>query len=106
MTADLDRVDEVRHLYARYRAMPYPREMRPADVAGVSMILLDANVAGCVHTWLANGGALDTKRWQILASCLDDLDRVLPLLTQEPDHAYFATCRTVARLVLESNNPA
>jgi hypothetical protein len=68
------------------------------------MVLLDTYVAGCVHSWLANRGELDVERWNVLAQCMADLDRVLPALSGA-ERTYFDACRTVGRLVLESEGP-
>jgi hypothetical protein len=96
-----DLLNEVRRLYAQWLAMPFPDRLRSADVADVCMVLLNADVAGCVHVWLSNGGVLDDMRWQCLDRRLDDLDWVMPLLSREQDLSYFSACREIALLVRE-----
>ena len=63
------------------------------------MVLLDSYIAGCVHTWLGNKGQLDDKRQRILRSCLDDLERVLPLL-RAGEREYYVRLRRLAQLAL------
>jgi hypothetical protein len=99
------RLNEVGRQYAQWLAMPFPAGLRGVDLANVSMVLLDADVVGCVQSWLANGGELDAARWDWLGRCLEDLDRVVPLLSREEDVAYFDACRTVGLLVQESEDP-
>ena len=97
-----DRFSEITVLYARWLAAPFPARMRGRDVAGVDMVSLDADVAGCVRVWLDNGGVLDDRRWACLGRRLDELDRTVPLLTGDPESAYYIACRTVAALVWET----
>ncbi|WP_245727790.1 hypothetical protein [Streptomyces vietnamensis] len=62
------------------------------------MVLLDADTAGCVLTWLNNGGALDPKRTRILQSCIEDLDRVIPQITEPAGTQYYERLRQLALL--------
>ena len=64
------------------------------------MVLLDADVAGCVQTWLSNERQLDDQRRGVLKSCLADLDRVLPLLKDADEHEYYDRLRRLAQLAL------
>ncbi|MFK0263804.1 hypothetical protein ACIQU1_21075 [Streptomyces angustmyceticus] len=63
------------------------------------MVLLDADTAGCVLTWLNNGGTLDPKRTRILQSCIEDLDRVVPEITEPAGTRYYQRLRRLALLV-------
>jgi hypothetical protein len=98
-------LDEVGNGYARWLSMPFPPHLRGAEVAQVSVVPLDAEIAGCVHGWLSFGGMLDSSRWDCLGRCLADLDRVMPLLVREEEIAYFSACREVAQLVWDSDGP-
>jgi hypothetical protein len=64
------------------------------------MVLLDAYIAGCISTWLRNQGSLDAGRQTVLANCLTDLDRVLPLLVNQRGYAYYSRLRTMAAATL------
>lgn len=81
----------------------FPAGLRGAERAGVDMVLLDAYVAGCVSTWLNNGGALDTDRHRILRDCIADLDQVLPLLDEADGVHYFQHLRGLAQLVADTD---
>jgi hypothetical protein len=69
-------------------------------VAGIDLVLLDADVAGCVVSWLGNSGRLDPASAKIVAACLSD--RVLPLLTDEQEVVYSRRLRRLATMVLAS----
>jgi len=53
------------------------------------MVTLDADIAGCIQTWLDSSSDLDAKRQEVLRSCLDDLDRVLPRLNDPEEVDYY-----------------
>ncbi|MBM2620641.1 hypothetical protein JIG36_34590 [Actinoplanes sp. LDG1-06] len=96
-----DRSVAVTRLWDAHLGTPFPGRLRSVDVAGVTMVLLDADVAGCVTTWLDNGGTLDERRWDTLATCELHLERVLPELSGA-EAAYFQRLHDMAVLVLES----
>ena len=45
------------------------------------MVLLDADVAGCVESWLGVTAAASGQRRERLEQCRAELDHVLPLLS-------------------------
>jgi hypothetical protein len=93
-----ERVEAVSRLWRAHVQAPFPPRQRGAEIAGVEMILLDADIAGCVCVWLDRSGQLDARRRSVIASCLDKLNLVLPLLVdQEAD--YYRRLRDLAALV-------
>lgn len=68
-----DRVAAVSQLWESHRNAAFPQRLRYDDVAGVDMVMLDANIAGCVSTWLNRDGSIDDWRQGILAACERDL---------------------------------
>ncbi|AJF63779.1 hypothetical protein [Streptomyces vietnamensis] len=46
-----------------------------------------------------NGGVLDPKRTRILQSCIEDLDRVVPQITELTGTQYYERLRQLALLV-------
>jgi len=66
------------------------------------MVMLDADIAGSVDTWLSSSTDLDTSRMGVLRDCLDNLDRVLPQLTDAEEADYFACLRDLAVSVLSA----
>ncbi|BCJ48637.1 hypothetical protein Asp14428_01120 [Actinoplanes sp. NBRC 14428] len=63
------------------------------------MVTLDANVAGCVSSWLQNGGAIDDRRWDVLATCERQLECVIPELPGD-EAGYHTRLLDMAALVL------
>ncbi|WP_327299468.1 MULTISPECIES: hypothetical protein [unclassified Streptomyces] len=87
-------------LWQEHLAARFPAALRGAELAGTDMVLLDADIAGCVSVWLNNGGALDTKRLGTLRDCIEDLDQVLPLLTEPGGLRYYQRLHQLALYVL------
>lgn len=67
------------------------------NIADVELVVVDANVAGCVFTALS--GALDDFRRRILVECIGWLDRVLPLLEDAYEVEYFGRVRDMAAVL-------
>ncbi|MFI6622318.1 hypothetical protein [Streptomyces sp. NPDC050528] len=86
-------------LWQEHLRAPYPAALRGAELAGTDMVLLDAHIAGCVSTWLDNGGSLDAKRLGILRGCIADLDQILPLLNESEDRRYYQRLHRLALVV-------
>jgi len=63
-------------LWDQHQQAEFPYRLREQEVAGVDMVMLDADVAGCIATWVSVG-QLDQLRGEALEQCLTDLDRVL-----------------------------
>ena len=58
--------DSVQRLWDEHRATPFPARLRGAEVAGVDMVMLDADIAGRVASWLGNDGRIDEERKAVL----------------------------------------
>ena len=94
----------VARLWQEHLSAAFPGTLRGAELAGVDMVMLDADVAGCVSTWRNNRGTLDSERRRILHDCITDLDKVLPLLTSKEDLRYYQRLRQLAVLVSETGS--
>ena len=92
--------DEVKLLWDEHRSAPFPDGLAGEETAGVDLVLLDADIAGCIETSLGNKGRLDEWRKAVLAKCLDDLDRVLPLLQDAGAREYYERLRRLAQVTL------
>lgn len=62
--------------------------------------MLDADVVGHLSGWGAGGRRRQADREVALRACLDDLDRVLPLLPLPEEVDYFRRLREIAAIVL------
>ncbi|MEV7543476.1 hypothetical protein [Streptomyces sp. NPDC089915] len=96
--------ERLARLWEEHRCAPYPAGFRGVGIAGVELILLDADTAGLVQTEL-NGG-LDDLGVAGLWSCIARLDKVVPLIDSEYCASYFAKLRTMARLAAARYVPA
>ena len=94
-------MDEIRRLWREHQEAPYPDGFRGVEVAGVELVMLDADIAGCVSTYLKKGGCLDLQRAAILGRCYRDASLVVRELTGAP-RDYFARLERVAATVLEA----
>ncbi|MFF5225396.1 hypothetical protein [Dactylosporangium sp. NPDC000521] len=103
----MDFADRLAAVAARYEAhcdAPFPSRWRGADVAGFDMIMLDSFPSGCISVWLAQAGALDDWRWNILADYEQRLLRVIPELDDE-GREYYQRILDMAVLILEADSP-
>jgi hypothetical protein len=90
------------HLWQQHELAAFPPGCRGADVDGVHLVLVDADVAGCVLTFLESG-TLDAQRHEILQRCAADIERILPQLDQQAT-VHFQRLGALAALVLERLN--
>jgi hypothetical protein len=93
-------LDEGQRLWDEHLLAPFPTRLRGEEIDGIDMVMLDADIAGCVSTWLGNKGRLDETRRGWLEGSLDDLARVLRLLADEDERAYYERLRRLAQLAL------
>ena len=92
-------MDRLLQLWREHEATRFPRGRGGDEVARVDLALLDADIAGCVDSYLRRQ-ELDAQRARILATCLNDANRILGHL--RPDEVgYFARLREMAALTLE-----
>ncbi|MGW6450015.1 hypothetical protein [Lentzea sp. NPDC055074] len=79
---------EVARLYEQHRKMRYPNGLRGVNIAGVELIMVDADAAGCASSWLADADEpSETTRWAA-PRCLDDLRKVVPLFADPQSEHY------------------
>lgn len=98
---DPDR-DDVRSLQERHRHLPFPPRLRGEEIDGVDMVMLDADIAGCVQVWLDSSSNLDALRIGVLRSCRDDVERVLPYLADPREAEYYSVLLDLANAVLRA----
>ena len=91
-------------LWAAHMRAEFPSRLRGEEIAGVDMVMLDADIAGCVGTWWAGHGSMDEGRRQLVGRLLKDLDRVLPLLSDEQELAYYRRLRAISEVLLDPLN--
>jgi hypothetical protein len=70
--------------------------LRGAEVGDIDVVLLDADIAGCVSTWLGNGGHPTVETPRILATCVKDLDTVIAVFPDGEEQYYLQQLRIMA----------
>lgn len=99
MERDFDQ-NLISDLWKEHEAAPFPQGFRAKDVSGIDFVLLDADVAGCVDTFLRRGN-LNLYQTAILGLSYRDLSYVIPILNDE-GREYFWRLERLAELVLKS----
>ncbi|MEU8081409.1 hypothetical protein AB0B31_38875 [Catellatospora citrea] len=95
---------EVERLYADQCTAPFPAGMTSFTYRDICPVWLDSYTSGCVHTWLANDGALDDWRWDVLSTCLARLEQLIPGLPSGPAGGYYAAWHRLALLVWNTHD--
>lgn len=95
-----EHLDAVTRLWDAHMRAAFPARLRGMDLVGIDMVMLDADTAGCVSSWLHNRGAFDSGRREVIASCIADLNRVLPALIDRQEIAYYTRLREMAMATL------
>ncbi|WP_225726957.1 MULTISPECIES: hypothetical protein [unclassified Nocardia] len=71
------------------------------DIEDVELVLVDADIAGCVSVALS--GALDDWRRRVLSECIGELDRIMPYFEDEYEAEYFGRLRDMAMTLYSLN---
>ncbi len=97
-----DRASKVDGLYEEHRRADFPDRLRNDELAGVDLVLLDADLIGVVTTWLHDGGRVDATQQAVVSAGLQDLAHVLPELTDPHERRYVERLRELARLLVKA----
>jgi len=92
-------VGQVEDFWRQHLDARFPPDCRGETVGGIDLIMIDADTAGCVSTYLAWGGRLDLGRLAVLGLCYQHLAVVVAGLEGEA-RGYFARLEELAGLVL------
>ncbi|MBM4123353.1 MAG: hypothetical protein FJ246_00115 [Nitrospira sp.] len=92
-------MSEVLSLWQIHRDSDWPRFSDPNEGA---LMTLDTVISGCVTYYLESTEGLDPQRVEILKSCLEDLNGLLPTLPEEAG-AYFERLRTLGLHLLAAH---
>ena len=98
-----ERTDAARRLYEEHSRARFPERFRDEDPSGVEVTLLDAELSGLVHTWL-HGGRVGPAERAVVSACLQDLDRLLPRLTDPDERRHVGRLRELAGLLSEAGS--
>jgi hypothetical protein len=75
-------------LYEQHRKLRYPNGQRGVEVAGVELVLIDADASGCVSSWLESNGELSERTLWCASHCLDELRKVVPVFADPQSEHY------------------
>ena len=90
----------IEELWKEHELAAFPKGYRGKDVSGIDFVMLDANVAGCVDTFLRRGN-LNLFQTATLGLCYRDLSYVIPILNEE-GATYYWRLERLAELVLRA----
>ena len=93
-------MESVRDLLDAHDIAPYPTGLVDGDeVAGVALVLLDADIAGLAASYLENGGVLPAEQWRVLGECAAVARVIVPNLRGDA-WVYFARLYALAQAML------
>ncbi|WP_231607632.1 hypothetical protein [Streptacidiphilus albus] len=96
-------LDLLSRLWDEHKHATFPPHLRGRDIEGEDLVMLDANIAGCVSSSLS--GPLGERRRSILLQCLAVLEKVVPSISDEGGAIeYYERLREMGTLATESGN--
>lgn len=87
-------------MWREHSRADFPARLRGAEVVGVDLVMLDAEVVGCASSWGTGGEDRQAEREALVRTLRTDLDRVVPALSAEEEVAYFERLRALVILLL------
>jgi len=93
-------MEEINDLWKQHKEAPFPNGFRAKEVNGIDFVMLDADVAGCVDTFVCRGN-LNLYQTAVLGLSYRNLSSVMPVLDDEGKE-YFRRLERLAELVLKS----
>ena len=90
----------IQELWNQHRLARFPQDLRGAERDGEDLVLLDADIAGCIQTLLANGERLDDQRAAILEACYQKVASI-ELSLEGEQRVYFGRLRQMVQDVLQ-----
>lgn len=90
----------IRELWTEHHNAPFPIGFRAKDVSGIDFVVLDADVAGCVETFLRRGN-LNLYQTAVLGLSYRNLSYVVPIINDE-GRQYFQRLERLSELVLKA----
>ena len=90
----------IRELWKDHNDAPFPKGFAGKDVSGIDFVMLDADVAGCVDSFLSRG-KLNLYQTAILGLSYRNLSYVIPTINDDGKE-YFWRLERLAELVLKA----
>lgn len=86
-------------MWKEFERMPFPEKLAGADVNDICVTSLDSATAGIISGF---DGSLSQSRKEILSSCLEELDKILPELDGE-ERDYFQFLKEISIKVMKES---
>lgn len=93
--------DDLSAAWHDHQAAGFPAGLAGADVGGVDLLGLEADVAGCLEAYFGSRGRLDTRRRAVLEAQAMVLNDVVPHIPEQ-GRSYFERLLHVALGVLRA----
>lgn len=90
----------IEQLWQEHIAAPFPQALRGKGINGIDFVVLDANIAGCITTFVERG-KLNTYQLAMLGLSYRDTSFVVPILNED-GAAYFWRLERMAELILKA----
>jgi len=90
----------IEQLWREHKLAAFPQGYRGKDINGIDFVMLDADVAGCVQTFVSRGN-LNLFQTAVLGLCYRNLSHLMPMLSEE-GKAYYGRLELLAELVLKA----
>jgi hypothetical protein len=87
-------------LWDEHNKAAFPKGYAGKEVSGIDFVMLDADVAGCVTSFLGRGN-LNLYQTAVLGLCYRHLSYVIPIINDE-GREYFWRLERLAELVLKA----
>ncbi len=91
---------DINELWKEHLEAKFPEELSGKDINGIDFVMLDADIAGCVSTFVDNGN-LNLFQTATLGLCYHGASFMLPILNDE-ETEYFWRLERLAELVLKA----
>ncbi len=89
----------ITELWEEHLATPFPKGLQAKDINGIDFVVLDADIAGCVDTFIESGN-LNLFQTAMLGLCYRNAS-FISLILNEEGAAYFWRLERLAELVLK-----
>ena len=81
-------VENLRKLWKEHLSSPFPDESKGKDINGIELVLLEADIAGCLSGFLGSQGKMEQPKIEILKKCSHDLNSIIDLINTR-EKSYF-----------------
>ena len=95
---------DIHQSWSDFSDRPFPDGWAGEEVDGVCVTSVDSFAAGCIDTFVSNGGTLDSKRIDVLWRCSADLGRALPQLDGEARNYFGHLDELITSVLAEVDN--